>query len=144
MTQKRYGALKITEEAYAKRNKKMRSKHKSETGNTLGDRQTSGTGKRRISFACRFAGMKGSMKNAKGEPTPYAMALKKWGFGSREAAAKFCRANKAKKKSPMASNGANALAESKALLNYKKLDQIEKAEEARDNKIIEKNRRRGL
>ena len=105
MTQKRYGALKITEEAYAKRNKKMRSKHKSETGNTLGDRQTSGTGKRRISFACRFAGMKGSMKNAKGEPTPYAMALKKWGFGSREAAASFCRKHKGKKDSPAAKTG---------------------------------------
>tara|TARA_R100001463_G_scaffold85139_4_gene140036 strand:+ start:30551 stop:30844 length:294 start_codon:yes stop_codon:yes gene_type:complete len=86
--------LKITEKAYNKRNKKMRSEHKSETGKTLGKRQTSGKDSRRVSFACRFAGMKGSMKTAKGEPTPYAMALKKWGFGSREAAAKFCRANK--------------------------------------------------
>ena len=144
MTQRRYGALKITEKAYEKRNKKMRSKHKSETGKTLGTRQTSGTDPRRVSFACRFAGMKGSMKKPNGEPTPYAMALKKWGFDSREAAAKFCRANKAKKKSPMASNGANALAESEALLNYKKLDQIEKAEEAKDNKVHEKNRRRLL
>jgi len=88
--------LKITEKAYAKRNKKMRSKHKSETGKTLGDRQTSGTGKRRVSFACRFAGMGGKMKNEAGEPTPYAMALKKWGFGSREAAAAFCRKHKEK------------------------------------------------
>jgi len=89
--------LKITEKAYEKRNKKMRSKHKSETGKTLGSRQTSGTSKRRISFACRFAGMAGSMKNKKGEPTPYAMALKKWGFGSREAAANFCKKHKSKK-----------------------------------------------
>ena len=59
-------------------------------------RQTSGTGKRRVSFACRFAGMKGSMKNKKGEPTRYAMALKKWGFGSREAARNFCNKNKEK------------------------------------------------
>jgi hypothetical protein len=88
------GPLKITEEAYERRNKKMRSKHKSETGSTLGSRQTKGKSNRRVSFACRFAGMKGSMKNAKGEPTPYAMALKKWGFSSRQAAAKFCRANK--------------------------------------------------
>ena len=88
--------LKITEKAYEKRNKKMRSKHKSETGKTLGKRQTSGTHNRRVSFACRFAGMKGSMKKPNGEPTPYAMALKKWGFGSREAAANFCRKNKEK------------------------------------------------
>ena len=86
--------LKITEKAYAKRNKKMRSDHKSETGKTLGSRQTSGTNSRRVSFACRFAGMQGSMKDKKGEPTPYARALKKWGFGSREAAAAFCRKHK--------------------------------------------------
>ena len=86
--------LKISKEAYAKRNKKMRADHKSETGKTLGSRQTSGTDSRRVSFACRFAGMQGSMKNKKGEPTPYARALKKWGFGSREAAATFCRKHK--------------------------------------------------
>lgn len=86
--------LKISEEAYNRRNRKMRSKHKSETGKTLGSKQTKGKGSRRVSFACRFAGMKGSMKTSSGEPTPYAKALKKWGFGSREAAASFCRANK--------------------------------------------------
>jgi len=89
-------SVKITEEAYERRNRKMRSKHKSETGKTLGSRQTTGKNKRRISFACRFAGMKGSMKKPNGQPTPYAMALKKWGFGSREAAASFCRNNKNK------------------------------------------------
>mgnify|MGYP003651400414 CR=1 FL=1 len=88
------GPLKITEEAYEKRNKKMRSDHKSETGKTLGSRQTGGEGSRRVSFACRFAGMKGSMKDSKGRPTPYAKALKKWGFASREAAASFCKSNK--------------------------------------------------
>ncbi len=82
---------------YEKRNRKMRAKHKKETGKTLGKRQTSGKGKRRISFACRFAGMKGGMKKKNGEPSNYAMALKKWGFGSREAARKFCNNNKAKK-----------------------------------------------
>ena len=40
--------------------------------------------------------MKGSMKDSKGRPTRYALALKAWGFGSREAAAKFCQANKKK------------------------------------------------
>ena len=74
------GPLKITEQAYNRRNKKMRSKHKSETGKTLGKQLTSGKNSRRVSFACRFAGMAGSMKTKTGEPTPYAMALKKMGF----------------------------------------------------------------
>jgi hypothetical protein len=90
--------VKITEKSYEKQNKKMRSKHKSETGKTLGSRQTSGTGKRRVSFACRFAGMAGALKDAKGEPTKLKMALKKWGFGSKEAARNFCNKNKNKKK----------------------------------------------
>jgi hypothetical protein len=41
--------------------------------------------------------MAGSMKDKKGEPTPYAKALKKWGFSSREAAANFCKKHKSKK-----------------------------------------------
>ena len=86
--------LKITEQAYEKRNKKMRAKHKKETGKTLGKRLTSGVDPRRVSFACRFSKMAGSMKDSKGEPTPYAKALKKWGFGSRQAAASFCRKHK--------------------------------------------------
>ena len=86
----------IKEAAYEKQNRKMRAEHKKDTGKTLGERQTKGTGKRRVSFACRFAGMKGSMKDKKGEPTRYAMALKKWGFGSREAARNFCNKNKEK------------------------------------------------
>ena len=84
----------MTDASYEKSNRKMRSKYKSETGKTLGSRQTSGTGSRRVSFACRFAGMKGPMKDSKGRPTRKAIALKKWGFGSVGAAAKFCRANK--------------------------------------------------
>ena len=94
---KRTAPLTIKEQAYEKQNRKMRAEHKRDTGKTLGERQTKGTGKRRVSFACRFAGMKGSMKDKKGEPTRYAMALKKWGFGSREAAANFCRKHKGKK-----------------------------------------------
>jgi len=85
------------EAKYEKRNRKMRAKHKKETGKTLGKRQTSGKGKRRISFACRFGGMAGSMKKKNGEPSNLAFALKKWGFGSKEAARKFCNNNKAKK-----------------------------------------------
>jgi hypothetical protein len=86
----------MKEETYEKQNRKMRKKYTAETGKTLGSRQTSGTGARRVSFACRFAGMKGAMKGANGEPTRKAMALKKWGFGSVEAARSFCNKNKKK------------------------------------------------
>ena len=75
----------------------MRAKYKKETGKTLGSRQTTGTGKRRVSFACRFAGISGAMKKANGEPTKLKLALKKWGFGSKEAARNFCNKNKSKK-----------------------------------------------
>ena len=89
--------IKLPDASYEKSNRKMRSEYKSETGKTLGSRQTSGKGKRRVSFACRFAGMKGPMKDSKGRPTRKAIALKKWGFGSVGAASKFCSYNKEKK-----------------------------------------------
>ena len=88
---------KIKEKAYEKQNRAMRAEHKRDTGKTLGKRLTKGSNKRRVSFACRFAGMAGAMKNAKGEPTKKAMALKKWGFSSVEAARNFCQKNKSKK-----------------------------------------------
>jgi len=89
--------FKITEASYEKSNKKMRSEYTSETGKKLGKRLTSGKNKRRVSFACRFAGMKGAMTKPNGKPTRKAMALKKWGFGSVEAARNFCQKNKEKK-----------------------------------------------
>ena len=89
--------LNIDDASYEKSNRKMRSEYTSETGKKLGKRLTSGKNKRRVSFACRFAGMKGAMKNAKGEPTRKAMALKKWGVGSVEAARNFGQKNKSKK-----------------------------------------------
>jgi hypothetical protein len=67
----------IKEKAYEKQNRKMRSEYTSETGKKLGKRLTKGTNKRR--------------------PTKKAMALKKWGFGSVEAARNFCQKNKSKK-----------------------------------------------
>ena len=88
---------KIKEKAYEKQNRKMRSEYTSETGKKLGKRLTKGTNKRRVSFACRFAGMAGALKNDKGEPTKLKMALKKWGFGSKEAARNFCNKHKEKK-----------------------------------------------
>ena len=86
--------LTITDASYEKSNRDMRSKYKSETGKTLGSRQTSGTNSRRVSFACRFSGMKGPMKKPNGEATRKAIALKKWGFGSVEAARNFCNKHK--------------------------------------------------
>ena len=58
--------LNIKEKAYEKQNRKMRSEYTSETGKKLGKRLTKGNNKRRVSFACRFAGMAGAMKDAKG------------------------------------------------------------------------------
>ena len=56
----------------------------------------SGTNPRRVSFAARFAGMKGPMKDSKGRPTRKALALKAWGFGSVAAARSFANNNKKK------------------------------------------------
>ena len=39
----------------------------------------SGTNPRRVSFAARFAGMKGPMKDEKGRPTRLALSLSAWG-----------------------------------------------------------------
>jgi len=54
----------------------------------------SGTNPRRVSFAARFAGMSGGMKKPNGEPTRLALALRAWGFGSKEAARTFANNNK--------------------------------------------------
>ena len=88
--------LYIKEAAYEKQNKSMRSTYTKETGKKLGKRLTTGKNSRRVSFACRFAGMAGAMKDSKGEPAKKAMALKKWGFGSVSTARSFCNANKKK------------------------------------------------
>ena len=37
-----------------------------------------GKNPRRVSFAARFAGMRGPMKDSKGRPTRKALALRKW------------------------------------------------------------------
>ena len=84
--------FKVSEKQYNKENKKMRKENP-----TMGKKLTKGTSSRRVSFACRFAGMKGPMKESNGEPTRKAKALKKWGFGSVEAARNFCQSNKEKK-----------------------------------------------
>lgn len=55
-----------------------------------------GVNPRRVSFAARFAGISGPMKDKKGRPTRLALALKKWGFRNKESARNF--ANKHKRK----------------------------------------------
>ena len=73
-----------------------RAYFKRKEGSNLKSPVKKGVNPRRISFAARFAGMKGPMKDEKGGPTRKALALKAWGFGSVEAARNF--ANRHKKK----------------------------------------------
>lgn len=75
-------------------NEKGRESYNRETGGNLKAPVKSGTNPRRISFAARFAGMKGPMKKPNGEPTRKALALKAWGFRSVESARKFANAHK--------------------------------------------------
>lgn len=56
--------------------------------------QRTGTDSRRVSFAARFGANPGPMKDKKGEPTRLALALKAWGFGSKEAARNFAKRHK--------------------------------------------------
>ena len=53
-----------------------------------------GTNPRRVSFAARFAGMKGPLVDENGKPTRLKLALKARGFGSKEAARKFANTHK--------------------------------------------------
>ena len=53
-----------------------------------------GVNPRRISFAGRFGGMDGPMKDEKGRPTRLALALKAWGFRSKESARNFANRHK--------------------------------------------------
>lgn len=77
-------------------NAKGRASYNAETGGHLKAPVKGGDNPRRVSFAARFAGMKGGMKKPNGEPTRKALALKAWGFNSVEAARNF--ANRHKKK----------------------------------------------
>ena len=56
--------------------------------------QSPGKDGRRISFAARFSKVKGPLMKD-GKPTRLKLALKKWGFASKEAAASFASNNKA-------------------------------------------------
>jgi len=76
-------------------NEKGRKYFKRTEGSNLKAPQKSGTDGRRVSFAARFSGMDGPLKDEKGRPTRLKKALQAWGFGSKEAARNF--ANKHKK-----------------------------------------------
>ena len=75
-------------------NEAGRKHFKRTEGSNLKRPLKTGISPRRVSFACRFAGMKGPMKDSKGRPTRKALALKAWGFGSVEAASNFCQRHK--------------------------------------------------
>ena len=75
-------------------NAKGRAYFKRKEGSNLKAPVKKGKNPRRVSFAARFAGMKGPMKDSKGRPTRKALALKAWGFGSVEAARNFANRNK--------------------------------------------------
>ena len=71
-----------------------RAHFKRKEGSNLKRPVKSGTNPRRVSFAARFAGMRGAMKDSKGRPTRKALALRAWGFRSVESARNFANRNK--------------------------------------------------
>ena len=73
-----------------------RAYFKRKEGSNLKSPVKKGVNPRRISFAARFAGMKGPMKDEKGRPTRKALALRAWGFRSFESARNFANKNKKK------------------------------------------------
>ena len=75
-------------------NAKGRASYNSETGGNLKAPVKSGVNPRRVSFAARFAGMKGSLQDEKGRPTRLKLALRAWGFASKEAARNFANRHK--------------------------------------------------
>ena len=71
-----------------------RAYFKRKEGSNLKRPLKTGTSPRRVSFAARFGGMPGALKDKKGRPTRLKLALKAWGFGSKEAARNFARRHK--------------------------------------------------
>jgi len=75
-------------------NEAGRKHFKRTEGSNLKPPQRTGSDGRRVSFAARFGGMSGPLKDKNGKPTRLKLALKKWGFGSKEAARNFAAKNK--------------------------------------------------
>lgn len=74
-------------------NEAGRKYFKRKEGSDLKRPVKSGTNPRRVSFAARFAGMSGAEKKD-GKPTRLGLALRAWGFGSKEAARNFAQRHK--------------------------------------------------
>jgi len=75
-------------------NQKGREYYKRTEGSNLKAPVRSGTNPRRVSFAARFAGMKGAEKKPDGTPTRLGLALRAWGFRSKESARNFAQRHK--------------------------------------------------
>ena len=75
-------------------NAKGRAYFNRKEGSNLKAPVKSGVNPRRVSFAARFAGMKGSLQDEKGRPTRLKLALRAWGFASKEAARNFANTHK--------------------------------------------------
>ncbi len=75
-------------------NAKGRAYFNNKEGSNLKAPVKSGVNPRRVSFAARFAGMKGSLKDEKGRPTRLKLALRAWGFASKESARNFANRHK--------------------------------------------------
>jgi len=75
-------------------NEKGRKYFKRTEGSNLKAPQKSGTDGRRVSFAARFSGMDGPLKDEKGRPTRLKKALQAWGFSNKEEARAFANKNK--------------------------------------------------
>ena len=78
-------------------NKAGRDYYKRKEGSNLKAPVKSGTNPRRVSFAARFGGMDGPLKDSEGRPTRLKKALEAWGFASKEAARNFANRHKQKK-----------------------------------------------
>ena len=78
-------------------NQAGRDYFKRKEGSNLKSPVKRGVNPRRISFAARFAGMKGPMKDEKGRPTRKALALRAWGVRSVESARNFANRHKKNK-----------------------------------------------
>ena len=75
-------------------NEAGRKYFKRKEGSNLKAPVKAGTNPRRVSFAARFGGMAGPLTDEKGRPTRLKLALKAWGFGSKEAARNFANRHK--------------------------------------------------
>jgi len=75
-------------------NEKGRKYFENKDGGDLKPPQSSGTDGRRVSFAARFSGMDGPLKDEQGRPTRLKKALQAWGFQTKEQARAFANKNK--------------------------------------------------